>query len=376
MLTKRQKQILDFIKIYDEKKGYAPSLKEIKRHFRLSSESTIHQHLTTLADKGYLEKEKNQPRGIKVVADTKEPTEDLTVVEESPQRDGSVKEKKNKRVLVNKLNDLSAAEWIPETISVYVQKGLGAGHEEAKIERQHPAPYSFQDVGRLIRFFTKSGDLVLDPFNGVGSTLKACAVNNRRGMGIELVKKYVDLSKERLATELKPDLFESVNKDQKIIYGDALKEVKKINDDSIDFIVTSPPYWNILKKADHKVKQERIANNLDTKYSDLDRDLGNIDNYDEFLDILSGFFNDCSRILKPHKYMSIVVSDFRNKDKYYMFHSDLASKLERGNFALKGITVLYQKFKKIFPYGYPYSYVPNIHHQYILILQNKKTQKA
>jgi len=375
MITKRQKQILDYIKVYDQKKGYAPSLKEIKGHFNLSSESTVHQHLSALEEKGYLEKEKNQPRGVRVLADTKkEPLEDLNVVEE-PSRAKLKVSNKGKRKLVNKLNDLSASEWIPETISVYVQKGLGAGHEEAKIERQHPAPYSFQDVGRLIRFFTKSGDVVLDPFNGVGSTLKACAVNNRRGIGIEIVKKYIDLTKERLATELKHDLFANINKDQKIIYGDALKEIKKIEENSIDFIVTSPPYWNILKKADHKVKQERVSKNLDTKYSNLDKDLGNIDDYDEFLEILSKFFNDCAHILKPEKYMGIVVSDFRNKAKYHMFHSDLAQRLEQGNFALKGITILYQRFKKIFPYGYPYSYVPNIHHQYILILQNKKGDK-
>ncbi len=372
MITKRQKQVLDFIRVYDGKNGYAPSLIEIKRHFRLSSESTIHQHLTTLEQKGYLAKEKNQPRGIKVLADPKEEAiEDVNVVEEPIKKDTDKATKK--RHIVNKLNDLTAAEWIPETISVYVQRGLGAGHEEAKIEKQHPAPYSFQDVSRLIKFFTKTDELVLDPFCGVGSTLKACAVNGRRGIGIEIVKKYVDLTKERLNQELRSSLSENINRDQKVIFGDSLREVKKMRDDSVDFVVTSPPYWNILKKADHKVKQERISKNLDTKYSDLEKDLGNIDDYQEFLSVLSSFFNDCSRILKPQKYMSIVVSDFRNKGAYHMFHSDLAQKLEEGSFALKGITILYQRHKKVFPYGYPYSYVPNIHHQYILILQNKKS---
>ncbi|MDO8487011.1 MAG: DNA methyltransferase [Candidatus Curtissbacteria bacterium] len=275
-----------------------------------------------------------------------------------------------KRKLVNNLNDLSASEWIPETISVYVQKGLGAGHKEAQIEKQHPAPYSFQDVGRLIRFFTKSGQKVLDPFVGVGSTLKACAILNRRGVGIELVPKYVELTKKRLETELN-GLFD--NKDQSVIQGDALKVVEDFKDDHFDFIVTSPPYWSILnKKADHKVISTRISNGLDTKYSELKEDLGNITDYDQFLEILSGFFNDCSRILKPKKYLCIVVSDFRHKDRYYMFHADLANKLEQKNYKLKGITILYQSRKKIFPYGYPFSYVPNIHNQYILILQNNK----
>src|SRR3989344_2466970 len=81
---------------------------------------------------------------------------------------------KPKRKLINSLNDLSASEWIPETISVFVQKGLGINHEDTKIEKQHPAPYSYQDVARLIKFFTKENQLVLDPFLGIGSTLKAC----------------------------------------------------------------------------------------------------------------------------------------------------------------------------------------------------------
>lgn len=276
--------------------------------------------------------------------------------------------KKLPRKLVNNLNDLTASEWIQETISVFVQKGLGAGHEDTKIERQHPAPYSYQDVGRLIRFFTKKDGFVLDPFCGVGSTLKACAVDNRNGVGIEIVKKYVDLTKERLSKEVSKE-----SKKQETIRGDAIKAIKKFDDNKFDFIVTSPPYWSILnKKADHKVKQERIANRLDTKYSNLKADLGNIESYEDFLNILSDFFNNCSRILKPKKYLSIIVSDFRHKDRFYTFHSDLAKKLEEGNYTLKGITVLYQRHKKIFPYGYPYSYVPNIHHQYILILQNKK----
>lgn len=275
--------------------------------------------------------------------------------------------------LSNSLNDLSSKEWLPETVTVFTQKGLGAGSSEAQIEKQHPAPYSYQDVARHIRFFTKEGEYVLDPFVGVGSTLKAAAVENRRGLGIELNPKYAELSKLRIETEL-PILSEYKDK-QETICGDSLVVLKTLSDNTFDFVITSPPYWNILDTVDNKAKQ-RKAEDLDTKYSDSDNDLANIADYQTFLDRLTDVFVECSRVLKNGKYIAIVVSDFRKSEKYYMFHSDLAALLEKkSSFVLKGIKILYQRHKSIYPYGYPFSFVPNVHHQYVLILRNDKNGK-
>lgn len=66
MLTKRQKQIFDYIKKFIRAKDYAPSLDEIRRHFRLASKSTIHQHIETLKHKGYLDKLDYQARSIEI----------------------------------------------------------------------------------------------------------------------------------------------------------------------------------------------------------------------------------------------------------------------------------------------------------------------
>lgn len=71
MLTKRQKQVLDFIKTYKDKRDYAPSLEEIKRHLRLSSVSTAHYHVQALQNSGYLRKDENQPRALDVFAKQK-----------------------------------------------------------------------------------------------------------------------------------------------------------------------------------------------------------------------------------------------------------------------------------------------------------------
>ncbi len=64
MITKRQKQVLDFILSHQKHKGYAPSLEEICKKFKLSSVSTAHFHISKLRDAGYLEKEKNKSRAI------------------------------------------------------------------------------------------------------------------------------------------------------------------------------------------------------------------------------------------------------------------------------------------------------------------------
>ncbi len=271
----------------------------------------------------------------------------------------------------NALNELISTEWLPETISVWTQRGLGANHPDARIEREHPAPFSFTDVARLVRFFTKKGQTVLDPFAGVGSTLKACATEGRRGIGFELNPRYAELSRERMRTEVK-DIWAE---EQDVRQGDARDLVKELPDDSLDLVVTSPPYWIILHKEDHKAKQERVANDLDTRYGDDPRDLGNVKVYRDFIGELSAILGACARPLKAGKYMAVVVSDFRDKSKYVMFHADLAGALEPYGLEMRGLKVLYQRHKRIFPYGYPYAYVPNIHHQFILILQNAKDKK-
>jgi DNA modification methylase len=140
----------------------------------------------------------------------------------------------------------------------------------------------------------------------------------------------------------------------------------------VDLVVTSPPYWSILKKVDHKVRQERTSKGLAKDYGDDERDLAKIESYDEFLRELTAIFGECARTLKRGKYMAIIVSDFRDKSKYIMFHADLAHALKAYGLEMRGLKVLYQRHKKVFPYGYPYSYVPNIHNQYILILQKPK----
>ncbi len=269
----------------------------------------------------------------------------------------------------NLLNDLVAKEWIAETKSLWFQKGLGANHPDAAIERLHPAPFSYQDVIRLIRFFTKEGQRVLDPFVGVGSTLKACDLSARRGVGIEVEKHWIELARKRLAEEVDPAALTR----QELIEGDARDVMQNLEDQSFSLVVTSPPYWGILSKPpDHKAKNGRVQAGLSVDYGLSDKDLAKIESYQAFLAALGDVFLEALRVLEVGGHLCVIVSDFRHGRRLVPYHADLNNEIDRlrwrgDTFELQGITVLGQNQKRLFPYGYPTTYVPNIHHQYILI---------
>ena len=67
-LTKRQKEILDYIGAFIEERGYAPSFEEIADHFGYSSLATVHEHLSNLERKGYIRKSYNESRSVELVS--------------------------------------------------------------------------------------------------------------------------------------------------------------------------------------------------------------------------------------------------------------------------------------------------------------------
>jgi repressor LexA len=66
-LTRRQKEIFDFLARHIEKKGYAPTIEEIGEHFGLSSLATVHKHLTNLQEKGIIRRAWNRSRALELV---------------------------------------------------------------------------------------------------------------------------------------------------------------------------------------------------------------------------------------------------------------------------------------------------------------------
>ncbi|MGH7736651.1 MAG: DNA methyltransferase [Candidatus Tyrphobacter sp.] len=257
------------------------------------------------------------------------------------------------------------------TKTVLFQHGLGYSHPETGIEKQHPAPFSYRDAERLIRLFSKTGEEVLDPFSGVGSTLKACALSGRKGTGIELSKTFCKLTRTRMKDEVE-DV--RAREEQSVICGDSRAVVERLPDDRYSFILSSPPYWSILARAgEEKSSKYRKGS---TPYSDDKRDFGTIEYYDDFVNELAGFIDSLKRVLQPKGYTAIIVADFRYGDTLYALQADLISALRQlsrtgpRRLVLQGIKIIAQNHKKLYPYGFPTTYVPNIHHQYVLVFRN------
>ena len=129
-----------------------------------------------------------------------------------------------------KLNDMDGKEWIKNTKSWFILKGKTREKEVLN----HPAKFPEELAEKYIEFFTKIGEIVFDPFMGVGSTAVASQNLKRDYFGIEINDEFYNVTLQR-------------TKEKKIVLGDSRK-TKNYKVDKVDFILTSPPYWNILKK--------------------------------------------------------------------------------------------------------------------------------
>ena len=209
--------------------------------------------------------------------------------------------------LNNKLNDLTGKEWIKFTKSWFVHRPPRRKEDEIL----HPAKYPETLVEEFIKFFTKENDWVLDPFLGTGSTLIAAGCLKRNGIGIELNKNYYKTASSRI----KKSKFEN---DIKTLNGSSLELSKIINkitesDFKIDYTVTSPPYWNQLERNSIRQKN-RKENGLDTKYSENEKDIGNIKSYEDFIEQQAKIFDEVYKVTKNLGYLTIITNNVYAKN--------------------------------------------------------------
>jgi DNA modification methylase len=256
-----------------------------------------------------------------------------------------------------RLNDLDGKTWAKYSISIW---DLVKTPDEMKLK--HPAMFPVELCRRLIQLYTKKGDLVIDPFVGSGSTLVACKELGRRGVGIDINEKFVKLAKKRLSQE---SLYTSEIEDHKVYTDDAINLLNYVEAESADLCITSPPYWMVhLRKRSADYKQPR-------PYSQLPRDLGNITDYQTFMAELKRVFEKVYMALKTGKRCIVIVMDIRVLNKFIPYHMDIAGIMEEIGFVLEDIIIWDRRreYNRLRPLGYPYVFVVNKVHEYVMIFR-------
>jgi DNA modification methylase len=262
-----------------------------------------------------------------------------------------------RRPRTNRLNDLSPKEWIKFQKSWFIhnppprQKGV----------LQHPAKFPEDLVQQFIEFFTKRGERVLDPMVGTGSTLVACVRSGREGIGVELQARYAQVAQDWAGREtgLSADAPRP-----RVIVGDA-RHLAEMNIGPVHYCITSPPYWDMLRRRGFEHQQERRDQGLDVAYSEDERDLGNVEDYVAFLDQLVEVYRQVHALLEPRRYLTIIVKNVKKGGRIYPLAWDLGRRLG-GFFALKDERIWCQDDQRLAPYGMFNAWVSNTMHHYCL----------
>jgi len=287
----------------------------------------------------------------------------------------------------NLLNDLSGREWIKFTKSWFIHNPP----RRTKGELLHPAKFPETLVGEFIRFFTKPGQVVLDPFAGTGSTLVAAAQHGRRGVGVELVDRYATIARDRAQKAARLHALAAGNgqnghRDSPapapasvadisplVIAGDARDLTGLLREsgiESIDYCITSPPYWNQLQR--HSLRQQsRLNQNLDTKYSADPRDLGNISSYEQFLAEQKAIFDQVYTLMRDGGYLTVITNNVYTAGRLFPLAFDTLTTLSR-TWVPKDERIWLQDDKRLLPLGAYSAWVGNRHHQYCLILRKEE----
>lgn len=284
--------------------------------------------------------------------------EGILMMEQAPQ----------KQFRVNKLNELTGKEWIKFTKSWFIHNP--PPRENTKI--LHPACFPETLVEEFIKFFTKKYQWVLDPFLGTGSTLVAAQKCMRNGIGVEIYPEYAEIARRRLSQK---KLLGHEEIQEVVIVGDSRNITRIFNEydlPKVDFCITSPPYWNQLKRNNIRQK-ERGEKGLDTYYGEREEDIGNIDDYKQFISQQKKIFEAVYDVMKDFGYLVIITNNvFFNGRLYPLAFDTLLSLSEK--WVPKDEKIWLQDDKTLLPLGIYNAWVGNRCHQYCLIFRKEPTK--
>lgn len=281
-----------------------------------------------------------------------------------------------------RLNELTGREWIKFTRTWFVCDS--PRYYRNKPTELHPARYPEELVADFLRFFTKSGEFVLDPMVGSGATLVACMEEGRNAVGVELSGRYAAIARGRLKESAARLRHEVITGDARGIAQAGFWREKRGTLEAaglyfkrglpqFHFAMTSPPYWRMLRTSRGGVfskHKQRMASGLDSHYSDDPADLGNVESYERFIEETARVFRGVGRCVAPGRYLVVVAQNFRAPDgDVKPMAWDLARRISAHGLVFQGEKIWCQNTKPLGIWGYPKIFVPNYHHHYCLIFR-------
>ena len=273
--------------------------------------------------------------------------------------------------LNNPLNELSGGEWTFFLSSVLSTRYPTSGPESFAhhIRKIHPSPKPPQLMKSIIEFFTKRDDHVLDYFMGVGGTLLGASLSGRQAVGIDLNSTYIDAY--RLAND------ELGLSQQVAIIGDSLEILKfpgpyskHLKLQKFGLIAIDPPYGDMMSRQKTGEAAKKKLNTAPTPFTNLRSDLGNLP-LETFYPMLTQSVEMALPFLRDRGHIAVFIKDLQpNEDSTNLLHARIIEDIG----GIPGLQYLGMKIwadlgVNLYPYGYPYAFVSNQIHQYLMFFR-------
>lgn len=240
----------------------------------------------------------------------------------------------------------------------------------SKNEILHPAKYPETLIENFIEVLSKPNDLIFDPMSGTGSTQLAALKLNRRAFGFELMPEFAEIANKRIRINNSGSLFDDKVIEQDLILTvDATDEkAYELKPANFDYVVTSPPYWSMLRNSGSENQKNRRVKALKTHYSEDSRDIGNVESYKDFMNILIKLYELIGFNMHKGAFLTVVVKNVKRNHTVFPLAWDLVSGLAKsdGNFEFIGNTLWCQDDIGMKPFAVGTHWVSNTVHQYCL----------
>ena len=200
-------------------------------------------------------------------------------------------------------------DYQPEytTVWSFPQRGDWATHNP-----HYRGNFAPQIARNIIKMYSAKGENILDPMVGGGTMLIESKLLGRNALGVDINPKAIEICKKALQFNHHPKTKQVAK------LGDA-RNLSVLKNDSVDLILTHPPYLNIIKYSDGKI----------------DGDISNIGSLTKFCDEIEIVANELYRVLKPNKFCAILIGDTRKSKHFVPIAYNVMQRFFKAGFILK-----------------------------------------